>query len=59
MAERVDRDFRTGVRAGVVTTPTVFVDGEAHRGVPGPELLDRLRRLGGLLDDCQFAQLVG
>lgn len=25
--ERVARDFRSGVRAGVVTTPTVFVDG--------------------------------
>jgi protein-disulfide isomerase len=41
-AERVTRDFRSGIRAGVVTTPTLFVDGQAHAGVPGPELLDRL-----------------
>ncbi|MGI8750437.1 MAG: DsbA family protein [Thermoleophilaceae bacterium] len=41
-AERVVRDFRAGIRAGVVTTPTLFVDGVAHPGVPGPELLARL-----------------
>ena len=41
-AERVERDFRAGIRAGVVTTPTLFVDGEAYPGIPGPELLDRL-----------------
>ena len=28
VAERVQHDFRTGVRAGVVATPAVFVDGE-------------------------------
>src|SRR3984957_13225311 len=27
---RVKRDFHTGVRAGVVTTPTVFVDGVGY-----------------------------
>ncbi len=43
VAERVERDFRSGVRAGVVTTPTLFVDGVAHTGVPGRELLSRLR----------------
>ena len=43
VAERVQSDFRAGVRAGVVTTPTLFVEGEPHRGVPGPELLARLR----------------
>jgi protein-disulfide isomerase len=42
VAERVQHDFRSGVRAGVVTTPTLFVDGEAMSGVPGPELLARL-----------------
>lgn len=42
VAARVARDFRSGVRAGVVTTPTLFVDGERHAGVPGPELLARL-----------------
>lgn len=45
VAERVRRDFRTGIRAGVVTTPTLFVDGEAHRGAPGAALLQRLRGL--------------
>ena len=34
VAERVERDFRSGVRAGVTTTPTQFVDGHAHPGVP-------------------------
>jgi protein-disulfide isomerase len=43
VADRVERDFRTGVRAGVVSTPTLFVDGEQHPGVPAPELLARLR----------------
>ncbi len=40
--ERVDRDFRAGIRAGVVATPTLFVAGTAFPGIPGPELLDRL-----------------
>jgi len=39
VAERVERDFRSGLRAGVVTTPTLFVDGQAHAGVPSEELL--------------------
>ena len=43
VAQRVDRDFRSGVRAGVVTTPTLFVDGEPHAGVPTPGLLERLQ----------------
>jgi protein-disulfide isomerase len=34
VAERVERDFRSGVRAGVTTTPTQFVGGHAHPGVP-------------------------
>jgi 2-hydroxychromene-2-carboxylate isomerase len=42
--ERVTRDFRSGVRAGVMTTPTLFVDGELFGGLPGPELLERLDR---------------
>jgi protein-disulfide isomerase len=41
--ERVTRDFRSGVRAGVMTTPTLFVDGDMFGGVPGRELLERLR----------------
>jgi protein-disulfide isomerase len=44
VGERVERDFRAGVRAGVVTTPTLFVDGVAHAGVPTDALLARLRR---------------
>jgi protein-disulfide isomerase len=42
VAERVEGDFRSGVRAGVVTTPTLFVDGEAHSGVPPAGLLAAL-----------------
>ncbi len=44
VAARVARDFRSGIRAGVVSTPTLFVDAAAYPGVPGPELLDRLSR---------------
>jgi protein-disulfide isomerase len=32
VAERVRSDFRGGVRAGVATTPTVFVDGARFTG---------------------------
>jgi len=42
VSERVDRDFRSGVRAGVTTTPTLFVDGRAQAGVPSAELLRAL-----------------
>jgi protein-disulfide isomerase len=38
-ADRVERDFRTGIRAGVATTPTLFVDGRAYPGVPDADLL--------------------
>jgi protein-disulfide isomerase len=42
--DRVTREFRSGVRAGVVTTPTVFVGRRAHVG----EEIDRvLRKLVG------------
>ena len=34
VAERVERDFRSGIRAGVASTPTQFVGGERHPGVP-------------------------
>jgi protein-disulfide isomerase len=46
VAERVQRDFRTGIRAGVMTTPTLFVGGVAHPGVPDAELLARLAPRG-------------
>jgi protein-disulfide isomerase len=39
---RVQRDFRTGVRAGVATTPTLFVEGRRHAGLPDDDLLARL-----------------
>jgi protein-disulfide isomerase len=42
-AERIEGDFRSGIRAGVATTPTQFVDGVAHPGVPSASLVLRLR----------------
>lgn len=39
VAARVRRDFSSGVRAGVVTTPTLFLDGVAYPGLPSEELL--------------------
>jgi protein-disulfide isomerase len=36
---RVRRDFDSGIRAGVATTPTLFVAGTAHAGVPSNDLL--------------------
>jgi protein-disulfide isomerase len=42
VAARVARDFRAGVRAGITSTPTLFIDGAQHRGVPGAALLERL-----------------
>jgi protein-disulfide isomerase len=49
-AERVERDFRSGIRSGVTTTPTLFVEGQAHPGVPDEELLASLRAAPGGLD---------
>ena len=43
-ADRVERDFRSGIRAGVTTTPTQFIAGEAHPGVPSAELAARLEQ---------------
>jgi protein-disulfide isomerase len=42
-AERVDADFRSGIRAGVTTTPTQFVAGEPHPGVPDASFGGALR----------------
>jgi protein-disulfide isomerase len=39
---RVRKDFKSGLRAGVVTTPTVFAGGEMHAGRLDPETLSRL-----------------
>jgi protein-disulfide isomerase len=44
VAERVQRDFRSGIRAGVATTPSLVVDGVVYPGVPGLSLLERLGR---------------
>jgi protein-disulfide isomerase len=44
VAERVRRDFKSGIRAGVTTTPTLFVDGRPYPGVPDAELLGRIGR---------------
>jgi protein-disulfide isomerase len=43
LAERVERDFRSGIRAGVTTTPTQFLNGIAHPGVPGAIFREALR----------------
>jgi protein-disulfide isomerase len=45
VAVRVRRDFDSGLRAGVMTTPTLFVDGERHAGAPDKALLARLRKM--------------
>lgn len=42
VAARVERDFRSGIRAGVTATPTLFVDGRAYAGVPPDALLAQL-----------------
>jgi protein-disulfide isomerase len=42
VAARVRADFRGGVRAGVPTTPTLFVDGRLHAGRPDEALWRRL-----------------
>jgi protein-disulfide isomerase len=42
-AERVERDFRSGIRAGVVTTPTQFVNGNPHPGIPGASFMEVVR----------------
>ncbi len=39
---RVRRDFESGVRAGVVTTPTVFASGQMLAGRLAAETLDRM-----------------
>lgn len=42
IAARVRRDFRSGVRAGVVTTPALFADGRHFAGRGAIEKLERL-----------------
>jgi protein-disulfide isomerase len=38
----VRRDFQTGLRAGVVTTPTLFADDHMYTGRIGADILDAL-----------------
>jgi protein-disulfide isomerase len=47
VADRVQRDVRGGLRAGVAVTPTLFVAGEAHPGPPAQEWLRTLADRGG------------
>jgi protein-disulfide isomerase len=49
VAARVKRDFMSGVRAGVVTTPTTFCQGRMYAGRLGAE------ELAGLADGAQAA----
>jgi 2-hydroxychromene-2-carboxylate isomerase len=39
---RVTRDFQSGVRAGVVTTPTLFAGGRMHAGQIMASVLDEI-----------------
>ena len=43
VGHRVDSDFRSGIRAGVATTPTQFLNGTAYPGIPGARLRAALR----------------
>jgi protein-disulfide isomerase len=49
VTDRVADDFRGGLRAGVPTTPTLFVGGERHAGRPDDALWARLGAAGGRL----------
>jgi protein-disulfide isomerase len=42
IAARVTAAFRSGVRAGVVTTPTVFIDGVAFAGRATMDVVSRI-----------------
>jgi protein-disulfide isomerase len=42
LAARVRSDFRAGVRAGVATTPTIFVAGERYSGRATMEAVTRI-----------------
>ena len=43
VGERIDDDFQSGIRAGVATTPTQFLNGTAFPGIPGASLREALR----------------
>ena len=43
--DRIKQDFRTGIRAGVAATPTLFLpDGERVSGRPDASVLEAIRR---------------
>jgi protein-disulfide isomerase len=44
VAARVRRDVRGAMRAGVVTTPTLWVAGRLHAGAPATAILDGVRK---------------
>jgi protein-disulfide isomerase len=44
VSRRVRRDFQSGVRAGVATTPTLFADGQMYAGRIDPGTLDAMAR---------------
>jgi protein-disulfide isomerase len=43
VGERIDDDFQSGIRAGVATTPTQFLNRTAFPGIPGASLREALR----------------
>jgi protein-disulfide isomerase len=43
VGERIDDDFQSGIRAGVATTPTQFLNGTAFPGIPDASLREALR----------------
>lgn len=47
VAERVERDFRSGIRAGVTQTPALFIDGQMQRELPRGPLLSSPRPTTG------------
>ena len=44
VAERVRRDVKAGMRAGVVATPTLVVAGALHPGPPSAAILQQVRK---------------
>jgi protein-disulfide isomerase len=44
VSERVRRDVRSGMRAGVVATPTLIIDGALHAGPPSTAILLGVRK---------------
>lgn len=47
---KVTEHFQYGVRAGVMTTPTLVIDGKLYPGVPSAEILAGLSQVAGSPD---------